>query len=52
MKNKKINLDGISYCPDSNTCCELVGGIYGCCPASKLVLFVIIEKLNIVYIIF
>lgn len=21
-----------SYCPDGNTCCQLGGGQYGCCP--------------------
>ena len=24
--------DGVSYCPDNNTCCRLSTGQYGCCP--------------------
>ena len=24
--------DGVSQCPDGNTCCKLSSGGYGCCP--------------------
>ena len=29
--------DGVSECPDGNTCCKLASGQYGCCPLPKAV---------------
>ncbi|XP_065896567.1 progranulin-like [Dysidea avara] len=29
--------DEKSQCPNGNTCCELAGGVYGCCPVPKAV---------------
>ena len=29
--------DGVSECPDGNTCCKLSSGQYGCCPLPNAV---------------
>ena len=41
LKNDKVDNvicpDGVSECPDRNTCCKLPSGQYGCCPLPKAV---------------
>ena len=38
VNRKVVNVvcpDGLSECPDGNTCCKLSSGGYGCCPLPK-----------------